>query len=69
MSARRIAHTYKPKSSNHTVLIEAEGKMYNLASFLIYELPNNVYYSTNDELVLWNNYPLDVEKMYTILKP
>lgn len=66
---RRIAHTYKPKSPENTVLIEAEGKAYKWASFLIYERPNHVYVPTKDEMVIWDNYPTDPDTMLTILNP
>ncbi len=66
---RRVALTYKPKSSENSVLIEAEGSAFKLASFLMFERPNHVYFPTTDEMIVWDNYPLEVDTMFTVIKP
>jgi hypothetical protein len=66
---RRVALTYKPKAKENSVLIEAEGSAYKLASFLMFERPNHVYLPTEDEMVIWDNYPLDVDTIFTVIKP
>ncbi len=66
---RRVALTYKPKSSENSVLIEADGSAYKLASFLMFERPNHVYFPTTDEMIIWDNYPLEVDTMFTVIKP